>query len=104
MCQEVKSDDGKIRLFPVSYHSRLLRGAEKNYIIPEKEGLGALFGVAKNSYHLVNRKCVHYTDNKALFNALKDESQQVNRRLQMFAVKLSPNTFTVKWRHIMHSN
>ena len=59
-----KSDQGE--LHPISYASRTLVTAEKNYSITEKEILAALWAMEHFHYYLYGREFILRTDHKAL--------------------------------------
>ena len=52
--------------FPVSYASRQLNEAEKNYTTTEREGLGMVYAVKKFRHYLLANKFVFFTDHQAL--------------------------------------
>ena len=48
--------------FLVSYASRQLNEAEKNYTTTEREGLGMAYGINKFRHYLLANKFVFFTD------------------------------------------
>ena len=59
-----KSDDGKE--YVVAYASRILKGAEKNYTITEKEALAVIWAVKYFREYLVGKLFYIISDHKAL--------------------------------------
>ncbi|MCO5586798.1 hypothetical protein L7F22_040740 [Adiantum nelumboides] len=52
--------------FPISYSSRQLNSAEKNYTTTEREGLGMIYAVKKFRHYLLSNKFVFFVDHQAL--------------------------------------
>ncbi|MCO5558197.1 hypothetical protein L7F22_011776 [Adiantum nelumboides] len=52
--------------FPISYFSRQLNNAEKNYTATEREGLGMIYAVKKFRHYLLSNKFVFFVDHQAL--------------------------------------
>ena len=52
--------------FPISYASRQLNSAEKNYTTTKREGLGMIYTVKKFRHYLLANKFVFFTDHQAL--------------------------------------
>ena len=52
--------------FPVSYASRQLNDAKKNYTTTEQEGLGMIYAVKKFRHYLLANKFVSIIDHQAL--------------------------------------
>jgi hypothetical protein len=87
----------------VAYFSRLLKGAELNYSISEKECLGVVFGVQKCRHYIWGTKFKIVTDHSALawLMNIKDPSSRLTR----WALKLQPYEFTIVHRKgLLHSN
>ena len=52
--------------FPMSYASRQLNEAEKNYTTTEREGLGMVYAIKKFRHYLLANKFVFFTDHQVL--------------------------------------
>src|SRR5271156_6467063 len=52
--------------FPVSYASRQLNSAEKNYTTIEREGLAMIYAVKKFRHYLLANKFIFFVDHQAL--------------------------------------
>ncbi|MCO5570660.1 hypothetical protein L7F22_024387 [Adiantum nelumboides] len=52
--------------FPISYSSRQLNSAEKNYTTTEREGLGMIYAVKKFRHYLLSNRFVFFVDHQAL--------------------------------------
>ena len=81
------------KLFPISYQSRKLKTAEKNYATVEKECLGTVWGIQKFERYLYGRKFVLETDHKPLQYLQKNAT---NPRLLRWALQLQPYQFSVR--------
>ncbi|MCO5571930.1 hypothetical protein L7F22_025681 [Adiantum nelumboides] len=64
-CILAQLGDGNID-FPISYASRQLNVAEKNYTTTEREGLGLIYAVKKYRHYLLANKFVFVVDQQAL--------------------------------------
>ena len=64
--------DGSER--PVSYASRTLSVAERNYAHIEKEGLALVYAVKKYHQYLFGHKFVLYTDHKPLLGLFSEKT------------------------------
>jgi len=88
--------DEKGFLRPVSFISRKLTPAEKNYSTREKEGLAIVWAIEKLSPMLWGRRFTVYTDHKSLIwlkSAMVDSG-----RLTRWVQKLSAFDFDIKYR------
>ena len=83
------------QLFPVSYYSRKLRAAEKNYSTVEKELLAVVEGVKKYYFFIYGDEFVLETDHLPL--ASLKTSKNSNARLMRWALYLQQFQFTVKY-------
>ena len=59
-----KNDEGHDR--PIYFFSRQLSGAEKNYSVTEREGLGIVYSVQKYRHYLLGYKFTFHIDHDAL--------------------------------------
>jgi hypothetical protein len=59
-----KDEDGNE--FVISYASRLLKGAQRNYSVKEKEALGVVWAVKYFSFYLVGRLFYIISEHRAL--------------------------------------
>lgn len=81
--------------FPVSYYSRKLRAAEKNYSTVELELLAVVEGVKKYYFYLYGDQFVIETDHLPL--ASLKTSKNANARLMRWALYLQQFQFSVKY-------
>ena len=81
-------------MFPVSYGSRKLTSAEKNYSTVERECLGIVWGIRKFETYLYGRKFQLGTDQASLQYLQK--AKHDNARLMRWALFLQTFTFVVK--------
>jgi hypothetical protein len=80
-------------LAPISYYSRVLSPAERQYSVYEKECLAVLFGCEKARSYLEHKEFELYYDNLALCWLLK-RAKDVGR-LGLWVLRLSPFKFKV---------
>ena len=59
-----KNDEGHDR--PIYFSSRQLSGAEKNYSVTEREGLGTVYSIQKHRHYLLGYKFTFHIDHDAL--------------------------------------
>ena len=94
-----KMDDGTER--PISFASRSLSAAEKNYSQIDKEGLALIFGVKKFHNYLYGRKFTLYTDHKPLVNLFAHDRAipaMAAARIQRWALTLSAYEYDIVYR------
>ena len=72
--------------FPISYASRQLISAKRNYTTTEREGLAMVYAVKKFRHYLAN-KFVFYTDHQALLY-LVNKPCQTGRIVRWFLILL----------------
>ena len=92
-------DDGSER--PVSFGSRTLSLAERNYSTIEKEGLALVFAVQKFHQYLFGNRFCMYTDHKPLLGLFAETSALPTRaaaRVMRWALLLSAYNFELKYR------
>jgi len=92
-------DDGSER--PVSFGSRTLSLAERNYSTIEKEGLALVFAVQKFHQYLFGNRFSMYTDHKPLLGLFAETSALPTRaaaRVLRWALLLSAYNFELKYR------
>ncbi|XP_048590142.1 uncharacterized protein K02A2.6-like [Nematostella vectensis] len=92
-------DDGTER--PISYASRTLSPAEKNYSQLDKEAAAIMFGVRKFHSYLYGRSFTIYTDHKPLLGLLQSTKQiptSASPRILRWAVFLSGYSYTLVYR------
>ena len=92
-------DDGSER--PVSFASRTLTMAERNYSVIEKEGLALVFAVKKFHQFLFGNKFSMYTDHKPLLGLFSESSPLPARaaaRVMRWALLLSAYNYQLLYR------
>ncbi|XP_076062417.1 uncharacterized protein LOC143037752 [Oratosquilla oratoria] len=82
-------------LYPVAYHSRKLRAAERNYSTIERELLGIVDGIKKFQFYLYGGKFVLETDHMPLEH-LKP-SKTANARLTRWGLYLQQFDYTLRY-------
>ena len=83
---------------PVSYASRSLNDAEKNYAVIELEALAITWGCEKFSQYLIGKEFTVLSDHKSLINLLnKKRLDELPARLQRFRIRLLRFNYTVKY-------
>ena len=97
LAQEIMDDKTKKkRLWPCSYGSRLFRGSEKNYSMPEKEILAAVWSTKSYGHYLRGRTFHLHTDAEAVYHVLRRTSDvPMSSRLSRFAVDVHDYHFNV---------
>uniref|UniRef100_A0A158P4I8 RNA-directed DNA polymerase n=1 Tax=Tetranychus urticae TaxID=32264 RepID=A0A158P4I8_TETUR len=88
-----KDDNG---FHPICYASRLLRGAELNYPVSDKECLAIVWAVQKFRVYLEGIHFVVVTDHCALCHI--HSKKQLPSRLQRYAMALQSFDFTVQYK------
>ena len=85
----------------ISYASRTLSAAERNYSQVEKEALGIIFIVMKFEKFLIGRRITIYIDHKTLVK-LFDSQQAISgtgaARIQRWSLYLSNFNYQVEYR------
>lgn len=90
---------------PVSYASRSLTNAEKNFSQIEKELLSVVWATRKFHYYIYGKKCVVLNDHKPLENLLKKGIHAIpSTRLQRLKLKLLKYNIEFKYQkgRLMH--
>ena len=99
-------DDGTEK--PVSYSSRTMTPAERNYAQVEREGLSVVFGVKKFHQYLYGQKFVIFTDHKPLLGLFGEEKglpDQGSQRVLRWALLLSAyHYYLVYKKGVEHGN
>ena len=86
---------------PITFASRTLSPAEKNYSQLDKEGLGIVFGVKKFHQYVFGRHFTIYTDHKpliSLFGPTKATSEVLPPRIIRWSLSLSAYDYDIKYR------
>ena len=93
---------------PISFASRTLTKAERNYANLEQEALAVIFGVKKFHQYLYGRQFILETDHKpleSLFNEKKATPSMAAARIQRWALTLAAYNYTIKYKPgIEHGN
>ena len=90
-------DDGSEHL--ISFASRTLTKAERNYSNLERQALAVIFGVKEFYQYLYGRQFALETDHKpleSLFNQKKALPTMAAARIQCWALKLATYNYTIK--------
>ena len=91
--------DGKER--PISYASRTLSPAERNYAQLDKEGAAVIFGLKKFHQYLYGQKFKIFTDHKpllGLFKADKAVPTMASPKIQRWALLLAAYDYELVYR------
>ena len=92
-------EDGSGR--PISYVSRTLTAAERNYSQLDKEAAALIFGIRKFHPYLYGRQFKAYTDHKPLLGLFKSDKpvpQMASPRIQRWALFLSGYSVELVYR------
>lgn len=81
----------------IAYISRCLNGAEKRYLVTEKEVLAALWAMEKFRYFLELKEFTLVTDHKAM-EELKNKKDFGSHRLHRWFERLENFHYSVKYR------
>ncbi len=81
---------------PVSYISRTLAPAEKNYSVSELECLAIVWAIDQFNIYLSHGQFILYTDHKAL--SWLQQKKSTNRKLTRWALLLSEYNFIIRHR------
>ena len=88
-------------VFPVSYASRQLNSAKKNYSTTKREGLGMIFIVKKFRHYLLANKFVLYMDHQALLY-LVNKPCNTSRIVRWFLILLEFDFTVVVKKGVTH--
>ena len=89
----------KVLRKPCAFGSRLLRGAEKRYSIPELECLAAVWAIKKNRPYLFGKTFDLHTDSECVFHVLRRaETEPLSSRLSRFRFDVIEYSF--KTHHV----
>ena len=95
-----KDNEGRERV--ISYCSRQLRGAERNYPVHDKELLSMKYALAKHRVHLLGPEpFVVFTDHASLRTAVK--SPHLSQRMARWLSFFSEYNFTVEYKPGRHN-
>ncbi len=93
LAQECKVDERTV-LRPCAYGSRLFRGAERNYSIPEKECLAATWSIKRNHPYLFGKTFRLHTDSEGVYHTLRRQcAEPLTSRLSRFAFDVMGYSF-----------
>ena len=81
---------------PISYASRLLNSAERNYTTTEKEALAMVYALTKYRHYLLGNKLVFYVDHMALVYLVN--KPQVSGRIARWLLFFQDYDFTVVYK------
>ena len=85
---------------PVAYASRLLKEAELNYSVPEKEALGVVWALEKWKVYLMGRKVDVFSDQQSLKWMM---AIGANSRLVRWAIRLMAFDFRLHYKKGIHN-
>ena len=101
-----KMEDGSEH--PISFVSRTLTKAKRNYSNLQREALAVIFGLKKFYQYLYGRQFILETDHKpleSLFNEKKATPSMAAARIQHWALTLAAYNYTIKYKPgIEHGN
>ena len=86
---------------PISYASRTLSPAERNYAELDKEGAAVIFGIRKFHQYLYGQKFKIFTDHKrrlGLFKTNKAGPSMASQRIQRWALLLAGYDYDLTYR------
>ena len=86
---------------PITYASRTMNSAEKNYSQIEKEALAIVFGIKKFHQYLYGKKFEIQTDHKPLLGLFKENKQiptMSAARIQRWALTLAAYEYTIVFK------
>ncbi|XP_062620753.1 uncharacterized protein K02A2.6-like [Saccostrea cucullata] len=92
-------EDGSER--PISYASRTLTAAERNYSQLEKESLSIIFGIKKFHQYLFGRPVTIVTDHKPLIGLFSEDKQipsMAASRIQRWALTLAAYEYRIVYK------
>ncbi|MCO5557895.1 hypothetical protein L7F22_011467 [Adiantum nelumboides] len=92
---------GKNMDFLISYSSKQLNSAEKNYTTTEREGLGMIYAVKKFRHYLLSNKFVFFVDHQALLY-LVNKPCSTGRIVKWFIILLEFDFTVVVKKEITH--
>ncbi|KAG0735863.1 hypothetical protein G6F16_012384 [Rhizopus arrhizus] len=95
LCQR---DPGNRRAYAVTYASRSLSPAERNYGVSEVEALAVVWGIRKFAHYLTGTKFTVVTDHHALQFFQNTRSADHQGRLARWALSLQQHDFTIVYR------
>ncbi|MCO5558107.1 hypothetical protein L7F22_011684 [Adiantum nelumboides] len=87
--------------FSISYSSRQLNSAEKNYTTTKREGLGMIYAVKKFRHYLLSNKFVFFVDHQALLY-LVNKPCSTGRIVRWFIILLEFDFMVVVKKGITH--
>ena len=82
---------------PIAYLSRLLKGAEKNYTITEREFLAAMWAMEKLEFYLIGKEFTLVTDHKAL-ESIKTKATFGTPRIMRWLSRLERFNYKICYR------
>ena len=87
-------DSDSKKYMPIAYMSRVLKGAEKHYLIYEKEALAVVEAATKFKPYIWGQQCEIFTDNSAI-TYLFGKSCEKNARAARWALNLQAQNLKV---------
>ena len=86
--QLAETPDGKKKLAPVAYGSRLVTETEARYSTSELEALGVNFALMKARYMVQGKDFTVFTDSDSVKRSLQSEQNKRSKRLTRFLIQI----------------
>ena len=98
-CLHADREDGEV---PISFYSRQLRGAEKNYSVTELESLAIVSAINHYDRYLYGQTFTVVTNHKPCISLLS--SSHLNKRLRRLALNMQDRDVRIVYRPGVENN